>query len=297
MGAVALLVVVLAMAIGGGGSTSGSGGGGNAATSGPAARPALAPMPAPKTAAGEGAAATGSAGGAADAGPSVPDAGSKVVKTGEVDLQVASGQVPHTMDRLIALATLERGFVAESHSSEGGSPSGSVTLRMPVQSFESTVAQVRQLTGKVLSQQTSGQDVTSSYVDLQARLRSLTATRSAFERLLARATTIGDTLAVQSRITDVQTQIEQLQGQLRVMTDQTSYGTLTVTVSEKGTAPARPHQRSGMSRAFHRSVDRFVGGLEAMVGVIGPLLLVVLVVAIGWGAARLVYRLLRRRTA
>ena len=171
-------------------------------------------------------------------------------------------------------------------------PSGSVTLRIPVQAFDATVTAIRHFDGKVVSQQTAGEDVTSKYVDLQARLHSLTATRSSFERLLARATTIGETLEVQSRITDVQTQIEQLQGRLRVLNDQTTYGTLTVTVAEKGKAPvvAKVHHRSGMSAAFHRSLDRFVNGVEAIVGIIGPLLLAVLLGGLAWLVARFAYR-------
>jgi hypothetical protein len=171
-------------------------------------------------------------------------------------------------------------------------------LRIPVQAFDDTLTSVRQLPGKVTSQQTAGEDVTSKYVDLQARIHSLSATRSAFERLLSRASTIGDTLAVQSRITNVQTQIEQLQGQLRVLGDQATYGTLTVTVAEKGKAAVTPpHHASGMSKAVHRSVDRFVNGIEAIVGIIGPLLLVALFAGLAWLVGRFAYRRVRRQPA
>jgi hypothetical protein len=43
-----------------------------------------------------------------------------------------------------------------------------------------------------------------------------------------KATTIGDILAVQQRLTDVQGQIEELSGQLAGLTDQAAYSTLTV---------------------------------------------------------------------
>ena len=51
--------------------------------------------------------------------------------------------MPHTIDKLVALAQLENGFVSDSHSSEGENPSGSVTLRVPVQSFDATITEVR----------------------------------------------------------------------------------------------------------------------------------------------------------
>jgi hypothetical protein len=279
-----LLLVVLAFAVGGGGADHSSGG---SAVSAPS-NGAFATGSRPTGVAGKDGVASSPA---SPAAPGLPIAvNDKVVKTGEMDLEVAKGQVPHTLDRLIALATLERGLVAESHSTAGAVPSGSVTLRVPVQAFDATVAQVRGLPGKVLSQQTAASDVTSKYVDLQARIHSLVATRSSFERLLARATTIGDTLAVQSRITEVQTQIEQLQGELRVLGDQATFGTLTVTVDEQAKPIAASHQQSGMSRAVHRSWNRFVNGVEAIVGIIGPLLLVALLAAIFWLVGRFAYR-------
>ena len=309
--AIGLVVVVLAFLVGGSGGTSSSKSGDVATASG--IRNA-APVPAPTG--GSFGATSGAAGSlaapeqAGQAAPNAPsaqsapnapdvpvDAVNKVVKTGEMDLAVTKGKVAATMNQLIGLATLERGYIADSHTDEGTSPSGSVTLRVPVQSFEATINQVRQLRNvKVLSQQTAGEDVTNKYVDLQARVHSLIATRTTFERILARATTIGDTLAVQSRITDVQTQIEQLQGELRVLNDQTTFGTLTVTVDENATkVVATPHHRSGMSAAFHRSLDRFVNGIEAIVGIIGPLLLIALIAGAAWLAGRPLYRRLRRQ--
>jgi hypothetical protein len=50
-----------------------------------------------------------------------------------------------------------------------------------------------------------------------------------------------------------------------------------------------------MSAAFHRSVDRFVRGIEAIVGILGPVLLVLLVAALLALVARYGYRLLRRQ--
>src|SRR3954451_23310471 len=333
LASVALLIVFLALVVGGGSSNRGSkalnsatspasnprgtfGGsaGSTAGSSGGGTTAQTVPVPAAPgagltggvadsgtTASGSAGAAVGGAGGpggpAAQAAPNIPaapvDSVTKIVKTGEIDLQVDKHQVPHTIDKLIALAKLENGFVSDSHSSEGASPSGSVTLRVPVQSFEATITEVRtHVSGKVLEQQTAGEDVTSKYVDLQARLHSLQATRATYERLLSHADTIGDILAVESRISGLQTQIEQLQGQLRVLNDQTTFGTLTVTVSEAGnvTKAAAVHHRSGMSKAFHRSLDRFVNGIEAIVGIIGPLLLVALLAGLGYLVFRAVYR-------
>jgi hypothetical protein len=73
--------------------------------------------------------------------------------------------------------------------------------------------------------------------------------------------------------------------------------TLMVTVDQKVVQPAAKatHHKSGIAKAFDRSVSRFVRGFEAIVGIVGPILLVALLVGAAWLAARLGYRRLRRR--
>jgi hypothetical protein len=288
----------------------GSGGGGTALSNPSPQLPAAVASPPPKSAASGGGLSFGSATGTTGSASSndanvrsparslpAPGDSARVVKTGELDLQVKKGEVSHTLDRLNGLATLQGGYVANSNTSEGGDdPSGQVTMRVPVGAFEQTIGKARGY-GKVMALQTSGKDVTAQYSDVQARIKALKATRSTFLSILSRATTIGDTLAVQQRITDVQTEIDQLQGRLNVLGDQSELATLTVTVDQvaKPLAVAKPHHRSGLSKAVDRSVGRFVRGVEAIIGVIGPILLVLLVVAIGWLATRFGYRVLRRR--
>ena len=227
--------------------------------------------------------------------PSVPD---KIIKTGELDLQVQKGKVGSTLDRLTGLATFEHGYIASSRTSEGGfAPSGSITMRVPVAAFDDAVQRARTITGvKVLGLNTSGKDVTSKYVDLKARIHALEKTRRTFLTILERATTIGETLAVQQHITDVQTQIDQLKGQKKVLVNQAALSTLTVTVDQKVVAETvKTHHKSGLHKAFDRSVSRFVHGIEAIIGIVGPLLLAVLLIALFWFVGKFGYRALRRR--
>jgi hypothetical protein len=170
-------------------------------------------------------------------------------------------------------------------------------LRIPVAHFDDAIQAAEELGQKVISLTTSADDVTGKYVDLQARIRALDATRHTFLTLLAKAQTIGETLAVQDRVTQVQTQIEQLQGQVKVLRNQSAMSTLTITVDQKAAVVVahRPHQDNGFVKAVKLSVSRFVRGIEAIIGVIGPILLVLLLIGLGWVAAKFGYRSLRRR--
>jgi hypothetical protein len=319
--AAAIVLVIVAFVVGGNGgngsltyhSTSAAGSSGGKASSLFSGRsPALAPVPEGAVGApsGPGATGTGAVAGGTTTGTttdstsgvtsgtgSVPpgDSLTKVEKTGELALQVDKGKVGATVARMTGLAKAAGGYVSDSQSVEGSDPTGEVTVRVPVDAFERVVGQARGF-GKVLSLDTKGVDVTASFVDLQARQKSLAATRETYLKILSRASTIGEILSVQQRVNDIQTQIEQVQGQLKVLTDRTSYGTLTVTIDQKTKiAAVVHHEQSGMSRAVHRSVSRFVHGIEAIIGVIGPIVLVLLLLGVGWLLARVGYRVVRRQ--
>ena len=326
-----VLLIVVAIAVGGGGSHGSGDAGRGIATSGasipqrvnavgvgggtnshsdvtapfapaglPAAKVARPPATGPGSTAGGGTTSSSTSGGAPTAPVQpIPDVPDRIVKTGELDLQVPKGEVSATLDKLTAMAAFVRGYVSDSRTSEGGiDPSGEITLRIPVDRFEDAITRARAITGvKVLALETSAQDVTSRYVDLQARVKALQDTRNVFLTLLAKANTIGETLAVQQHVTDVQTQIEQLQGQIKVLGNQSALSTLTVTVDQKVTpVVAKPHHgKSGLHKAIDRSMSRFVHGIEAIIGIIGPLLLVVLLIAFFWFVGLFGYRILRRR--
>jgi hypothetical protein len=200
----------------------------------------------------------------------------KIEQTGTLGLAVGRGRLARTMTQLTALAGAYGGFVANSQTqsgaSAGGAPYGSITLQVPVQSFSAALRQAQAL-GRTSGLTTKATDVTGQYVDLQSRITALQDSRQQYLTILAKATTVGDVLAVQEQLAGIQTQIEQLQGQLQVLSSETSYSTLTVTVNE-GTPPPPPGPlpESGLVRAWHDSVGGFVAGVEGLVRLAGPVL-------------------------
>ena len=308
------------------GSAMGSASAGPAVGATPAAR-------APNSAGAPSAGAAPAAGSSGSPAGTLPNLPSKVIKTGSMSLVVGDGQLTAALDRLSGIAAGLGGYVQDSSTNEGSTsppattpttavppsvsrasapssaavakppgqvPTATATLRVPVEQFNALVTQAQQV-GKVTALGTTGADVTSQYVDLQARIQALQATRSQLLQVLAKAETISDILAVQAQITPVESQIEQLQGQLKVLDDQTSYGTLGVTLSEmvpaavKHTSPPPPPRPSGLSRSWTHARHSFSHGLESVVsasGGIGVFLLCSLVVLL---VANLGWRLLRRR--
>lgn len=262
------------------------------------------------TAGGTGAGSSGASGQASSSGaaPSVSGAGSpatpplpsgltgqsaKIEETGSLTLIVPGSRIQQDLARLSAVAAGSGGFVATSEldTGAGGVPSqGTITLQVPQAAFQAVVAQARGL-GKVSSLNSQATDVTGQYVDLQARISALEASRQQYLTIMAKATSIGDVLSVQNQLDNLQQQIEQLQGQLNVLDNQTTYATLSVTLTPK--AVPVPLPQSGLAAAWHSAVSGFAAGFEGVVRVAGPLLFALLllgaVVAVGrglWHVAR-----------
>lgn len=154
----------------------------------------------------------------------------QIVKTGEVTLEVDN--VANALGRVRAMAVELGGYV-------GGAQAGTLdqaatlTLRIPASRFDDALSRLHQIGSKVLVESTREEDVTSAVVDLQARLKNLQASEVQYRVLVAKATKIEDILAVQSRLDDVQGQIEQLTAQLKQLSNQADLSTLTVTLQPK----------------------------------------------------------------
>jgi hypothetical protein len=223
----------------------------------------------------------------------------RIEQTGSLDLRVGRGAVSATVDRLDALAGANDGFVATSqtHSgTSGGAPSGTVTLEVPVASFSAVLGEAEAL-GKVSQLTTSATDVTAQYVDLQSQITALEASRQQYLTIMTKASSIGDVLAVQAQLNSLQSQIQQLQGQLAVLGSETDYSKVTVVVSETA---APPHHRaaaaapSGLAKAWHDSVHGFVAGTEGLIRIAGPALFALLCLGAVLLGGQLFWRRLQR---
>lgn len=220
---------------------------------------------------------------------------SRVVKTGSISLVVKDGRVTPVISAVQKAAQVEGGYVSASTSDEfSDSPSGQVTVRVPVARFESLVAKIRALDAKVRTAQSSGKDVTAQFSDIETQLRTLKATRERFLVILGRTKTIQEILTVQQRVDDVSGQIDRLEGSRKLLASQSDLSTLTVSVSESSDPViAVERSRSGLGEALRDAKNGFVGGVESIVRHSGGVLLWLIVLTVlglavraGWKVAR-----------
>ena len=216
----------------------------------------------------------------------------RVVKTGSIALVARDGGGSALLDAVQRAAAEAGGQVFSSSTQESAErPSGTVVVRVPADRFEVLVLAVRGL-AEVASASSSGRDVTTETADLDAQVRSLTAARERFLTILGRADTVAEVLSVQQQVDSVTGRLDSLTAQARVLAEAADFSTLTVDVAEEGDA-FRPADEPGLGAALRDARDGFVDGVEVLVRLSGPALLLALCLAGLLGAVRLGQRLRR----
>lgn len=160
-----------------------------------------------------------------------------IVRTGSIDLVVKD--VSGSVDKVSALAVNLGGFVVSSQiTGTDADMRGYISIRIPAASFDDAMTSLKGYAVKVNSSSTNSQDVTDQYIDLQARLKTAQAAEQQYLTILEKATTVTDTLQVYNALTQVRTQIEQLQGQIQYL-DQTAQMSL-ISVQMSPEASSKP---------------------------------------------------------
>jgi hypothetical protein len=191
------------------------------------------------------------------------DLGDRIVRTATVDLEVGKDRLSDTINRATDVVTRAKGiYVGSSTSVPAGEPaSGQVTFRVPVDAFEPVLRELKGL-GTYRGEQSSTEDVTNQYVDLNAQLVAWRAQERVYLRLLGRARSVADVIAVQNQLQQVQSNIERLQGQVDHLEDQSPFSTIVLQLREPGAA-------ARLARAWATAVNGLgVMAAAVLVGVI-----------------------------
>ncbi len=104
----------------------------------------------------------------------------------------------------------------------------SVTSAQYTQIEEYLAGYAQQHGGKLTSLHESVQDVTNDYIDTQSRLTNLRGEQQRLLTLLSNTTALGDIIAVESQLTDVEGQIEDIEAHLNALKNQTTFYTVTI---------------------------------------------------------------------
>lgn len=193
------------------------------------------------------------------------------------------------------------GYVAATDqytpSYEGARRSAHYQLRVPAERYENFLEGAGRA-GNLVNRNESTQDVTSEYVDVEARLKSLKLQEERLYAMMEQAGELETLLAIQNQLTEVQYQIESYTSRQRTFDDLIAYSTVEVDVQEVRQITERAETfTERVGKAFRQSWTRFGGNVQDFaVGFVEavPSLLVLAVLA---ALAIWFVRLLSRRAA
>ena len=193
---------------------------------------------------------------------------SKIIYTANLTLESKDYDAARAaLDEALADAD---GYMESSNESTytGSSRSLSLTLRVPQEHYASFLAAAAQA-GNLVNRSEQAEDVTSQYVDLEARLANLKAQRTRLQELQASADNLSDLLEIESSLSDVQYQLESYQSQLDWYSDQVECCTVYISLDEVQTYT--PVDESFASRLRNALLDgwaNFTGGVQDLAVII-----------------------------
>ncbi|MBR3549652.1 MAG: DUF4349 domain-containing protein [Treponema sp.] len=197
--------------------------------------------------------------------PTLP-AGRKLIFTGTINLEVES--LEKTQALVQKLVHDFGGYISESSM---GARSASFTARIPSASFDRAMEQASTF-GTILLKNIESSDVTDEFYDLKSRLETKKVLLERLQNYLKNATAIKDMMEIETKINDVTSDLERMQGQMNRLSGKIEFAT--VNISAK--LPAN-HTEEGFAlpNAGEKAKELFGGFFSFIINLIFVLLYIV----------------------
>ena len=183
------------------------------------------------------------------------------------DLAIVVKDPKARMAELGNLATEFGGYVVSSnlyqtYTSAGKEvPEATIVIRVDSKRLDEALKKIKEGAVDVQYENRSGQDVTSTYVDLQSQLKAKEAAEKKLLEILEKAEKSEDVLAIYLQIENIQTQIEQLKGQIKYYEESAALSSVSVRlIAEESTQPIEigPWKPAGAAKDAVEDLVRFL---------------------------------------
>jgi hypothetical protein len=228
----------------------------------------------------------------------VSDTERMIVRTADLSLVVTDAEP--AMRSIQELVVGMGGYVTNSSAwREGEQLRARLSVRVPAAALDRAMDAIKRLAVRVQRENTTGQDVTEEYTDLNARLVNLEATEKELRELLAevrrRTQRAEDILQVYRELTNIRGEIERVKGRMQYLSNLTAMATLNIElipdilarpVVEPGWRPLETLKNAG--RALVNTLKGLVDVSIWLVVYVVPLLIiaaipiVLVILAIRW---------------
>lgn len=186
----------------------------------------------------------------------------KLIRTVNMDVET------ETYDELLEtlLQRLEAlGGYAESFSTHGNGSNrnGNITARVPKERVDEFL-QVVEGASNITYRHEEVEDVTLNYVDMESRKKMLQKEQDRLLEFLDEAQTLEDIITLESRLTEVQYELERMESQLRSYDNLIDYSTIHISIDEvvRYTPPVPETTWERISTGFSENLYNVVDGIK-----------------------------------
>lgn len=233
-------------------------------------------------------------------GTAVPNA-PMIARTAE--LAITTRDFEAARARVDEILKQQSGYVGQMNVSSPSDAERKLTavLRIPADHLEAAIAELKKV-GHVESESQAGEEVTSQYVDLQARLTNARNTEQRLTELLrTRTGKLEEVVAVEEKLNEVRENIERMEAERKALTKQVDFATLNLALTEEHRAQMQMVPQSVGRQFRNAAVEGYRSVVDGVVNVLlflmswGPSLLL-------WGTllffpARYIWRTVRAHGA
>lgn len=187
------------------------------------------------------------------------------------DMQVIATDVDAAIARVNQIAADAGGYILASRVwsttiDESTYRHASITINVPADRFEQSLGQLRAVALRVTSEQATGQDVTEEYVDLDARLTNLQATRDRIRAFLDEVQSVEEALQVNTHLSQIEGEIQQVQGRMNYLSSRVDESTIALTIDPEVPAALPPAVATWSAGAtFAQASATFVGAAQTLI--------------------------------
>lgn len=192
-------------------------------------------------------------------GPEIlSDTSRKIIRRAQLTLEVARGGVKKASAEAVRIVQSNFGYVENSSTTQSDGERKEITnffmvARVPAANLDTALQELSQL-GRTVREETSAQDITDTYVDLDARLRNKENQEARLLQIMGQAQTVGELLQVEGELSRVRGDIESMKAQKLNYDKAVDLSTVTLSILEEGAAsPKVPSQWAEVWRIFVES--------------------------------------------
>ena len=183
--------------------------------------------------------------------------------------------------------TDQDGQLSSSNTSQNrsGTRNSFLTARIPAEKLDRFLETLETVSGRITQKDVSAENMTEQYKDLRGRLDNATVQRDRLRELLDQAENVSDLMQIERSLTEAQSTVEALTGQINHLDQRVSYSTVSISLNEETPAQSVRQTDGGF-------LNRLKNGMTLSLRAFGQFfqnLCLFLVMALPWAAVLAVF--------